>query len=199
MSSRSLPLPSPGTPVRRCVGGFFPTSQCVHGFIRWILPHRSLSSVLDETSDHYTGTHRCLLLFLPHDHTRHYNAHVCTPAHFPVFFGLWLSSALVVTYYCLIISRLDFLLLPWFCVSPQSWVIIRVFGSASVRSSKLFSLSPFRFPTHGVLDEKALKEFCINVHCTPSNPFPPHYHPPYIFLPRFLFYYLWQLVIALHS
>ena len=48
----------------------------------------------------YTGTLRCLPLFLPHDHTRHYNAHVCTPLHAPVSLGLWLSSALVVTYYC---------------------------------------------------------------------------------------------------
>lgn len=82
-------------------------------------------------------------LFLPHDHTRHSNAYVCTPRVLPVFLGLWFPSALVVTYYCLISFPSLFFL--WFCVFPRSWVIIRVFGCARVRSSKLFSLSPFLF------------------------------------------------------
>ena len=97
-----------------------------------------------------------LALFASHDHTRHYNAHVCALSHPP---SLWLSSVPVVTYCCLI-SSVSFSLL-WSCVSDRSWVIIRVFGTSSVRSSNLFFLSVF--PTVSVLDEKQLKKSCINV------------------------------------
>ena len=79
------------------------TSQSVHGFIRWILFLRSLSSVLDETGGHYTGTHRCLPFFLPHDHTRHYNAQCMHTGPPPgVSWSLASLAVLFVTYYCLI-------------------------------------------------------------------------------------------------
>ena len=89
---------------------FFPTSQSVHGFIRWILSSPPLPLFLTKLAT-ITRVRSIVSLFLPHDHTRHYNAHVRTPPHLSVSLGLWLSSALVVTYYCFIVSRFPVLLL----------------------------------------------------------------------------------------
>lgn len=112
----------------------------------------------DEISDHYTGTLRCLALFpAPRPHTSLQRTHVCTPPYLSVSpLGLWLSSALVVTYHCLItcLGSLSYSFLFRSCFSPQSWVIIRVFGSVCARSSKLFSFPRVCFLTLDVLDEK---------------------------------------------
>jgi len=108
----------------------------------------------------YTGALCYLPLFLPHD--LHVIKRACM--HCPIswcFLVFGFPSALVVTYYCLISS----LSLPFpifhsgLVFSPQSWVIIRVFGSGCVRSSNLFSPFPrFCFPILSVLDEKAVEE-----------------------------------------
>ena len=118
--------------------------------------------------------------------TTHMYAHRST-SRCPLVFGF--SSALVVTYYCLIsfLASLSYLF-HWSCVSPRSRVIIRVFGSACV----LPNCSPFPhlcFPTLDVLDEKRLKKEIL-YKCTlyPFRPLPPFYHPPYIFLPLASFF-----------
>lgn len=150
-----------GTLACGCMGDicFQPLSACMD-LLDGFFPTPSFYSVVDETSDYYTGALCYLPLFLPHD--LHVIKRACM--HCPIFwcflvFGFRL--ALVVTYYCLISSlSLPFpIFLSGLVFSPQSWVIIRVFGSACVRSSNLFSPFPrFCFPILRVLDDKAVEE-----------------------------------------
>jgi len=99
---------SPGTLV---CGSWLVSLSCPQlrcGFIRWTL---SLS-LLDETRNHYTRTRSVVSLTLsapgPHIITTHMYAHRPSPGvpWFPV------SSVLVVTRYCLTLSRFPFLVFP---------------------------------------------------------------------------------------
>jgi hypothetical protein len=97
------PYLSPGTLVCLCVGGFFfLTCQSVHGFIRWILSPFHFPLFLTKLAT-ITRVRSVVspIISAPRPHTSLQRTcmHAASP---PVSLGLWLSSALVVTYYCLI-------------------------------------------------------------------------------------------------